>query len=171
MNRRDVGADCQAVRIIRRLQAESRPEETIGMSGSRDPRPVVVRRAPATAMMSGVHGRAVPVFASSDLAATLAFYEALGFENRGAPPEEWDYLIIGREGIELHFSAPPGAPCGPGICFLYVDDADAVHAAWQVSARPPARMSSPADQEYGMRTFALLDPDGNELRVGSSAPT
>src|SRR4051794_18366889 len=119
-------------------------------------------RPPAAAMMSGVGGRAAPVFASSDLQATLAFYEALGFENRGAPPEEWDYLIIGREGIELHFSAPPGAPSGPGICFVYVDDADAVHDAWQASTTPPARMSSPVDQECGMRTFTLLDPDGNE---------
>jgi len=121
--------------------------------------------------MPGVGNRAVPVLPSSDLAATLTFYEALGFENRGAPPEEWDYLIVGREDIELHFSAPPGAPSGPGICFLYVDDADALYAAWRASPAPPARVSAPADQEYGMRTFALLDPDGNEIRVGSSVAT
>ena len=30
-------------------------------------------------------------------------------------------------------------------------------------------MSDPVDQAYGMRTFALRDPDGNELRVGSPA--
>jgi hypothetical protein len=122
-------------------------------------------------MMSGVESRAVPVFASSDLSATLAFYQSLGFENRGAPPEEWDYLIIGREGIELHFSAPPGAPPGPGVCFIYVDDADAVYRAWQASTASPARMSAPVEQEYGMRTFSLLDLDGNEIRVGSPAAT
>jgi hypothetical protein len=41
---------------------------------------------------------AVRVLPSRDLRETLGFYERLGFENRGAPPEEWDYLIIGRGG-------------------------------------------------------------------------
>lgn len=48
---------------------------------------------------------AVPILPSRDLRETLAFYERLGFENRGATPEEWDYLILGRGGIELHFFA------------------------------------------------------------------
>jgi hypothetical protein len=33
--------------------------------------------------------RAVPTLPSRDLAETLAFSTALGFQNRGAPPEEW----------------------------------------------------------------------------------
>ena len=51
--------------------------------------------------------RTVPILPSRDLRESLAFYEALGFENRGAPPEEWDYLILGRGGLELHFYAAP----------------------------------------------------------------
>jgi hypothetical protein len=51
--------------------------------------------------------RSVPILPSRDLRETLAFYERLGFENRGAPPEQWDYLIIGRGGIELHFFSAP----------------------------------------------------------------
>src|SRR4051794_2662578 len=117
-------------------------------------------------MMCGVSSRAVPVFASSDLAATLTFYEALGFENRGAPPEEWEYLIVGREGIELHFSAPPGAPSGPGVCFIFVDDADAVHAAWEGSGKPPARMSPPVDQEYGCGRSPCSTPTATSYEWG-----
>ena len=48
---------------------------------------------------------AVPILPSRNLRETLEFYERLGFENRGAPPEEWDYLIVGRGRIGLHFFA------------------------------------------------------------------
>jgi hypothetical protein len=70
--------------------------------------------------------RSVPILPSRDLAETLTFYETLGFENRGAPPEDWDYLIIGRGGLE-----------------------------------------TPMDTDYGMREFAVVDPSGNRVRVGS----
>ena len=48
--------------------------------------------------------RALPLLASNDTRATLEFYEGLGFSSRGAPPEEWDYLIIESDGCELHFA-------------------------------------------------------------------
>jgi hypothetical protein len=38
---------------------------------------------------------AVPILPSRNLRETLEFYERLGFENRGMPPEEWDYMILG----------------------------------------------------------------------------
>jgi hypothetical protein len=50
-----------------------------------------------------VVNRAAPILPGGDLNVTLAFYERLGFENLGAPPEEWDYLILGGKGVELHF--------------------------------------------------------------------
>jgi hypothetical protein len=111
--------------------------------------------------------RAVPILASADLTATLAFYEALGFANLGAPPEEWDYLIVGRHGAELHFLGPSPGTRAPGTCFIYVEDADAVHEQWLGRVVPPARMDAPVSQDYGMRTFTLVDPNLNEVRVGS----
>ena len=57
--------------------------------------------------------RALPLLASRDLAATFAFYQRLGFTSRGAPHEEWDYLIIEHDGCELHFVGPVlGRACG-----------------------------------------------------------
>ena len=50
--------------------------------------------------------RALPLLTSGDLRATAAFYQRLGFTNKGAPPEEWDYLIIEHDGGELHFVGP-----------------------------------------------------------------
>lgn len=112
--------------------------------------------------------RAVPILPSPDLDATLAFYQGLGFTNLGAPSDEWDYLIIGRDDSELHFIGPSSGARPAGICFLYVDDANALYAEWQGTVVAPARIEAPVDQDYGMRTFTLIDPHDNEVRVGST---
>ena len=112
--------------------------------------------------------RAVPVLTSRDISATLAFYESLGFENRGARPEEWDYLILVRDSVELHFAGPAAGPRAPGFCFVYVEDADHVYAEWGENASPTGRVERPVNTNYGMRVFAIFDPDGNEVRVGSA---
>ena len=81
--------------------------------------------------------RAVPILLSRDLHESLTFYERLGFENRGAPPEAWGYLILGRGGIELHLLGEPNAfpeLSGPSNCYLMVADADALYAEWSGSA-------------------------------------
>ena len=54
---------------------------------------------------------AVPILPSRDLRETLAFYERLGFENRGAPPEEWDYrmrefAVVDRSGNLVRVGSP-----------------------------------------------------------------
>jgi catechol 2,3-dioxygenase-like lactoylglutathione lyase family enzyme len=117
---------------------------------------------------------AVPILPGRDLGETLAFYERLGFENRGALAEVWDYLIIGRGGIELHFyGAPDVDPLKTdAMCYLRVPDADALHDEWQRVgiARDEAtgsRLEPPVLTDYGMREFALIDPSGNLVRVGS----
>jgi catechol 2,3-dioxygenase-like lactoylglutathione lyase family enzyme len=112
--------------------------------------------------------RAVPLLPSPDLDATLAFYRGLGFESTGAPHEEWDYLIVRRDRLELHFVGPTAGSRAPGSCFIYVDDADAVFREWEAGVAAPARIEPPIHTNFGMRAFKLFDPDGNELRVGSA---
>ncbi|MDF1605758.1 VOC family protein [Nocardioides sp. YIM 152315] len=115
----------------------------------------------------------VPILPSRDLRETLAFYEALGFDNRGAPPEEWDYLILARGDLWLHFfSMPEVDPLSTAAsCYLYVDDADALHSAWAeaVVPDPPtgSRVVPPTTTDYGMREFAVVDRSGNLVRVGT----
>jgi hypothetical protein len=117
--------------------------------------------------------RAVPVMPSRDLRESLGFYEALGFENRGAPPEQWDYLIIGRAGVELHFYAEPAVDplTTSSGCYVFVDDAQALHDEWAPLVVPdPAtgsRVVAPVDTDYRMREFAVVDRSGNLLRIGS----
>jgi catechol 2,3-dioxygenase-like lactoylglutathione lyase family enzyme len=117
---------------------------------------------------------AVPILPSRDLHETLEFYVRLGFENRGAPAEEWNYLIIGRGTIDLHFIADPTVDpfTTAGSCYLYVADADALHDEWQrvgvkTDDTTGSRLDLPMDTDYGMREFALVDPSGNLLRAGS----
>jgi hypothetical protein len=117
--------------------------------------------------------RAVPILPSRDLRETLAFYERLGFENQGAQPEVWDYLIVGRGGIELHFYADADVDPLTSAASFYVrtDDADALYAEWEglVEHDPPtgSRILAPEDTDYRMREFAVVDRSGNLMRVGS----
>jgi catechol 2,3-dioxygenase-like lactoylglutathione lyase family enzyme len=117
---------------------------------------------------------AVPILPAGDLDATLAFYERLGFESTGAMPEKWGYLIIRRGGIQLHFYRDPDVNprTTDHSCYVYTDDADSLHGEWNAVGVPrdPAtgsRLQPPVDTDYGMREFALVDPNGNLVRVGS----
>ena len=113
--------------------------------------------------------RAVPLLASGDLQATAAFYGRLGFTNKGAPPDEWDYLIIEYGGSEFHFVGPMLGERSPGSCWVYADDVESVYEQWKAAADGAARFTPLAHTNFGMRAFTMFDPDGNEIRVGQPA--
>lgn len=113
--------------------------------------------------------RAVPLLASADLQATAAFYRRLGFTNKGAPPEEWDYLIIEYGGSEFHFAGPMLGERSPGSCWVYADDVESVYEEWKAGADGSARFTPLAHTNFGMRAFTMFDLDGNEIRVGQPA--
>ena len=56
-------------------------------------------------------------------------------------------------------------------CYLYVEDADALYAEFSRLDLPgagiPRLHGAPTDTDYGLREFALVDLDGNLLRIGS----
>jgi catechol 2,3-dioxygenase-like lactoylglutathione lyase family enzyme len=112
-----------------------------------------------------------PILPSRDLPATSAFYERLGFEERGLWPGE--YLIVMRREAGLHFFHSPSLDPyrSDAGCYLYVDDADSLHAEFSSLSLPsdgiPRLHGAPVDTDYGLREFALVDPDGNLLRIGS----
>ena len=103
--------------------------------------------------------------------------ERLGFEMRGAPPETYGYLIVGRGPmIELHFwESPEVDPLTTDhSCYVRVADADALYAEWEAVGVPAdpstgSRLMAPCETDYGMREFALVDKSGNLVRVGSAA--
>jgi catechol 2,3-dioxygenase-like lactoylglutathione lyase family enzyme len=111
---------------------------------------------------------AIPTLPSRDLAATLRFYAALGFEGEIVAPE---YAIVRRGTLELHFFLhttlrPADSDHG---AYLRVDAVDVIYLDLQ-SARLPRqgipRMDLLEDKPWGMREFAVVDADGNLLRIG-----
>ncbi len=116
------------------------------------------------------HDLAVPVLPCRDVSAIVEFYRRLGFE--GGPHEsDGSYAILHRGAVELHFFthqtlAPAESHAG---CYLRVQDVDAWYRAFAVAALPHTgipRMDVLEDKLWGMREFAVVDPDGNLLRIG-----
>ena len=113
---------------------------------------------------------AIPILPSRSIEATVAFYRRLGFEGG---PHEFDsaYAILERGTIELHFFSheelvPAESAAG---CYLRVLDVDAMFRAFSASQLPRdgiPRMEPVADKPWGLREFAVIDPDGNLLRIG-----
>ena len=108
--------------------------------------------------------RMVPSLLVEDFDRTLAFYGRLGFEQTGRWPDEGEaeWTEVQREGMTLWFyTRPPrGTPSAPslsGTLYFFPGDvralarewADAVDFAWGPEVMP-----------YGLREFAVKDPDG-----------
>jgi hypothetical protein len=119
--------------------------------------------------------RVAPVFPVRNVRTALDRYRLLGFEadaygEPGASADDPAYGFLSLGKVEIHLSRfrelDPKA--STSACYLYVDDADALHAAW-TAAGVEGRFHSPKDTPYGLREFAYVDPDGNLLRVGSPA--
>ena len=112
---------------------------------------------------------------ANDLDATLAFYERLGFKNAGSAPAEWNYLIVRRGNVQLHFYGDPQVDplATSSSCYVYTKDADALYDEWDAigiatDPKTGSRLQGPpVGTDYGMREFALVDPSGNLIRVGS----
>ena len=112
-----------------------------------------------------------PILPSSDFKATAVFYEPLGFERVGLWPGE--YLILGCGETGLHFFHAPDVDrwTTDAGCYLYVDDAEALWARLEALGLPgegiPRLQGPPTARDYGLREFAVVDPDGTLLRIGS----
>lgn len=115
----------------------------------------------------------MPILPSRDLDETVGFYAALGFENRGAPAEEWGYVILGRGGLEIHFyQADDIDPLTTdACCYAFVDDARTLCEQWSRIVVPDmatgSRVVPVTDTDYGMSEFAVVDLSGNLIRIGS----
>ena len=112
---------------------------------------------------------ATPNLPSRDLDATAAFYAPLGFDVRYRDP---GWLILGRGTLVLEFFPDRGTdPASTAAsCCLRLDDADAFHAVCVAAGVPEShlgwpRVHAPRPEDSGMRIGALVDLDGNLLRL------
>ena len=116
--------------------------------------------------------RVSPILPVRDVAAALDHYRRLGFESRAYSGVDGGALIYGFvrcDPVELHLARSPTLEPArnASACYLYVDDADTLHAQWSAAQAGGRLLGQPADTAYGLREFAYLDPDGNLLRIGS----
>ena len=106
---------------------------------------------------------AVPILPSSDLARTADFLAYLGLR---IALRTQDYLQATLGDLELHYYLASGVDEGtnPAGCLLRVNDPDHQRAVWCDDG--VECLEVPAPGAYGSTTFAVIDPDGNLLRVG-----
>ena len=101
-----------------------------------------------------------------------AFYARLGFE---IAFRDGGWMILRRGPLELEVFPHPDldpATSAASAC-VRVADVDRLHAEWQSADLPIhgiPRMTSPRDESFGFRVFALVDEDGNLLRCLSPLP-
>lgn len=103
----------------------------------------------------------IPIFRVTDAAATLAWYERLGFEREfehrfepGFPL----YLGIRRADARIHLSEHAGDARPGTLVYFWVDDVDSI----------AAEFGATVESEPWAREIALTDPDGNRLRIGQA---
>ena len=115
--------------------------------------------------------RAEPILPARNLEETRAFYETLGFAPWWNGRGPWEYEILSRGHLVIHFFAAPGlTPArNDASCYWRVKDADQLYQEFTALTLPSEgipRLTAPVDQPWGMREFALVDPSGNLVRVG-----
>lgn len=121
--------------------------------------------------------RVAPYFPVPDVAATGAYYaEVLGFQLEyaaGSPPV---FAIYSRDGCPLMFRGvpephriqPSEAQGGTWDAFFWVADVQALYQELRSNA---AVIAYPVTlQPYGMKEFAVRDPDGHVLGFGQPWP-
>jgi catechol 2,3-dioxygenase-like lactoylglutathione lyase family enzyme len=118
--------------------------------------------------------RIVPIIRCSDLERSLHFYtEVLDFERKWPGYEEREtengVVDLVRDGGELQLSRHAGDGAFGSVNRLFVDDVDESYVTFRsrglnTAQRPESPIhNAPVNQTWGLREFAVSDPDGNNL--------
>lgn len=106
----------------------------------------------------------VPVLASLHLAETRQFYvERLGFT---VLLEMDNYLILQRDGCELHFWHCTERHIAENTSCYVRADTGLLHADFTARG---LQLASPTVQPWGMKEMFVIDPHGNLLKFGEPA--
>jgi catechol 2,3-dioxygenase-like lactoylglutathione lyase family enzyme len=113
---------------------------------------------------------AAPILPVRDFDAACERYTRMGFDVK-RHDNGTEYGFAARDGVHLHLahSTWHDPRTSSVMVYVYVDDADGLHAAW-AAADVGGRLHAPVDTDYGLREGAYVDPDGNLLRFGSPLP-
>ena len=115
--------------------------------------------------------RFAPILPSRNYDATEKFYKTLGFETpcrTEAPDYTW--MILTRGDLWLHFFPHDHDPAKSNwMVYLHLDDPDTWADAYRPMDLPQEgipRVGDIRDEDWGMREFPIVDPDGTLIRVG-----
>jgi catechol 2,3-dioxygenase-like lactoylglutathione lyase family enzyme len=121
--------------------------------------------------------RSAPYFPVGDVAQSADYYQrVLGFRSDYVAGQPAQFAICSRDGLAIMLRRVEPAerirPCeaqgGTWDAFFWVDAVDALHA--ELAGRGATIVYGPLDQPaYGMREFAIRDPDGHVLGFGAPA--
>jgi uncharacterized glyoxalase superfamily protein PhnB len=114
-----------------------------------------------------------PVFFTTDIPATLAYYESkLGFECRSKWQDPPVYAIVERNQQTIHFRCAEPPTANPSKyssdlldAYLFVEDADALYEEYVAHGVEFARPV--ADRPWKSREFVVRDCDGRLLAFGA----
>jgi catechol 2,3-dioxygenase-like lactoylglutathione lyase family enzyme len=114
--------------------------------------------------------RLIPMLPVKSVAASVAFYEKLGFTVEQRNDDwKWAMLCSGecRMMVDQSIAAHPEAP-RDSVLYLYPEDITGYHEQVRRSglAIPDLDVTF-----YGMTEFRMEDPDGNRLWIGQNTAT
>lgn len=113
--------------------------------------------------------RSTPIFATSDILATVAFYkDILGFENSWTWGEPPTFGSVSWGNVEIMFNLQPdlAAKVQGHQNWMRVDDVDGLYALHQ--ERGATIVSPIEDKPWGVREYVVEDPSGYHLRFAGS---
>ena len=106
--------------------------------------------------------RVMPELPLTDVGAGVAYYrDVLGF---GVNYQQHDIGVMDRDSVRVLLIARTERHAGIGSAYVYVHDADALHAEFR--AKGADVRGEPISHPWGLRDFRVRDPEGNELTFG-----
>jgi uncharacterized glyoxalase superfamily protein PhnB len=139
---------------------------------------MTVNGVPVSDLMSRAHhdqqaevGGSNAVFHVSNLEKSLDFYSRVlgfGIGFRYGKPET--YAGLSWRGVDLHLSSsyPYKNNTGHGNLYIYCKEVDRLYE--KLDAAGVEFYSRISNRDYGMRDFAIKDPDGNQIGFGEACP-
>jgi catechol 2,3-dioxygenase-like lactoylglutathione lyase family enzyme len=103
--------------------------------------------------------QALPELPVDNVAAAVDYYvRILGFRINY---QQHDLGVMDRDAITILLIARTGRHTGIGSFEVYIEDADALHA--ELTAKGANVLGPPVSYPWGLRTFQVLDPEGNRI--------
>lgn len=106
----------------------------------------------------------LPELPLTNVPAGVAYYrDVLGFKINYAQD---DLGVMYRDEVTLLLIPKTERHQGIGSCYVYVRDADALHA--ELSAKGANVQGEPVSHPWGLRDFSVLDLEGNQITFGQT---